>query len=141
MAFVFVHTVDVGVHCERYGVVTEDGRQCFVIHASFQRTGGEGVAQGVEGKVSDVGILQQAVIVILEGFLLKVVSKLVGDDEAIVGVLIPYPLLVLRLLLFPAGKLIYHCAGQWNRAAGVFRFGGAEYDFGFVFRRRGLRTW
>ena len=24
MAFVFVHTVDVGVHCERYGVVTED---------------------------------------------------------------------------------------------------------------------
>ena len=89
--------------------------------------------QGVEGKVSDVSILQQSVVVILEGFLLKVVSKLVGDDEAIVGVLIPYPLLVLRLLLFPAGKLIYHCAGQWNRAAGVFRFGGAEYDFGFVF--------
>ena len=42
--------------------------------------------QGVEGKVPDVGILQQAVIVILESFLLKVVSKLVGDDEAIVGV-------------------------------------------------------
>ena len=59
--------------------------------------------QGVKGKVFDVGILQQAVIVILEGFLLKVVSKLVGDDEAIVGVLIPCPLLVLRLLLFPAG--------------------------------------
>ena len=45
---------------------------------------------------------------------------------------IPYPLLVLRLLLFPAGKLIYHCAGQRNRAAGVFRFGCAEYDLGFV---------
>ena len=89
--------------------------------------------QGVKGKVFDVGILQQAVIVILEGFLLKVVSKLVGDDEAIVGVLIPCPLLVLRLLLFPAGKLVCHCAGQRNRAAGVFRFGCAEYDFGFVF--------
>ena len=47
--------------------------------------------QGVEGKVPDVGILQQAVVVILEGFLLKVVSKLVGDDKAIVGVLIPCP--------------------------------------------------
>ena len=78
--FVFVQAVDVGVHCECYRVVTENGRQCFVIHAALQRTGGEGVAQGVEGKVSDVGILQQAVIVILEGFLLKVVSKLVGDD-------------------------------------------------------------
>mgnify|MGYP000146345381 CR=1 FL=1 len=42
-------------------------------------------------KSPDVGILQQAVVVILEGFLLKVVSKLVGDDEAIVGVLIPLP--------------------------------------------------
>ena len=31
------------------------------------------MAQGVEGKVSDVGIFQQAVVVILEGFLLKVV--------------------------------------------------------------------
>ena len=41
------------------------------------------MAQGVEGKVPDVGILQQAVVVILESFLLKVVSKLVGDDEAI----------------------------------------------------------
>ena len=91
------------------------------------------MSQGVEGKVSDVGILQQAVIVILEGFLLKVVSKLVGDDEAIVGVLIPCPLLVLRLLFFPAGKLVCYCAGQRNRAAGVFRFGCAEYDFGFVF--------
>ena len=28
----FVHAVDVCVHCECYGVVTEDGRQCFVIH-------------------------------------------------------------------------------------------------------------
>ena len=91
------------------------------------------MAQGVKGKVSDVGILQQAVIVILEGFLLKVVSKLVGDDEAIVGVLIPCPNLILRLLLFPAGKLVCHCAGQWNRPAGVFRFRCAEYDFGFVF--------
>ena len=36
--------------------------------------------QGMEGKVSDVGIFQQAVIVVLESFLLKVVSKLVGDD-------------------------------------------------------------
>ena len=88
--------------------------------------------QGVEGKVSDVGILQQAVIVILEGFLLKVVSNLVGDDESLVGVLIPCTNLVLCLLLFPAGKLVCHCAGQWNRAAGVFRFGCAEYDFCFV---------
>ena len=55
--------------------------------------------QGVEGKVPDVSIFQQAVVVILEGFLLKVVSKLVGDDEAIVGVLIPCPNLILRLLL------------------------------------------
>ena len=91
------------------------------------------MAQGVEGKVSDIGILQQAVVVILEGFLLKVVTKLVGDDEAIVGVLIPCPNLVLRLLLFPAGKLVCHCAGQRNRAAGVFRFGCTEYDFSFVF--------
>ena len=58
--------------------------------------------QGVEGKVPDVSIFQQAVVVILEGFLLKVVSKLVGDDEVIVGVLIPCPNLILRLLLFPA---------------------------------------
>ncbi|MEF2886140.1 MAG: hypothetical protein U0N97_00765 [Gemmiger sp.] len=36
--------------------------------------------QGVEGKVPDVSIFQQAVVVILESFLLKVVSKLVGDD-------------------------------------------------------------
>ena len=91
------------------------------------------MAQGVEGKVPDVGIFQQAVIVILEGFLLKVVSKLVGDDKTIIGVLIPCPNLVLRLLLFPAGKLVHHCAGQRNRAAGVFRFGCTEYDFGFVF--------
>ena len=99
VALVFVHAVDISIHCERYRVVTEDGRQRFVIHAAFQCAGGEGVAQGVEGKVSDVGILQQAVIVILEGFLLKVVSKLVGDDEVIVGVLIPCPNLILRLLL------------------------------------------
>ena len=90
------------------------------------------VSQDVEGKVPDVSIFQQAVVVILEGFLLKVVSKLVGDDKAIVGVLIPCPNLILRLLLFPAGKLVCHCAGQWNRAAGVFRFGCAEYDLGFV---------
>ena len=90
------------------------------------------MAQGVEGKVPDVGILQQSVVVILESFLLKVVPKLVGDDEAIVGVLIPCPNLILRLLLFPAGKLVCHCAGQRNRAAGVFRFGCAEYNLGFV---------
>ena len=90
------------------------------------------VPQGVEGKMPDIGILQQAVIVILKGFLFKVVTELVGDDEAIVGVLIPRPNLVLRLLLFPAGKLVHHCAGQWNRAARVFRFGCAEYDFSFV---------
>ena len=41
-----------------------------------------------KGKVPDVSIFQQAVVVILESFLLKVVSKLVGDNEAIVGVLI-----------------------------------------------------
>ena len=55
-------------------------------------------------------------------------SKLVGDDESLVGVLIPCPNLVLRLLLFPTGKLVCHCAGQRNRAAGVFRFGCTEYD-------------
>ena len=91
------------------------------------------VPQGVEGKVPDVSILQQAVVVILESFLLKVVTEFVGDDEAVIGVLIPCPNLILRLLLFPAGKLVCHCAGQRNRAAGVFRFGCAEYDFGFVF--------
>ena len=129
----FVHAVDVCVHCEGYRVVTEDGRQCFVIHASFQRTGGEGMPQGVEGKVADAGVLQHTVIVVLEGLLLHVVAELVGDNEAIVGVLIPCPNLILRLLLFPAGKLVCHCAGQRNRAAGVFRFGCTEYDFGFVF--------
>ena len=91
------------------------------------------MAQGVEGKVSDVGIFQQAVVVILEGFLLEVVTKFVGDDEALVGVLIPCPNLILRLLLFSAGKLVCYCAGQRNRAARVFRFGCAEYDFSFVF--------
>ena len=90
------------------------------------------MAQGVEGKVPDVSIFQQAVVVILEGFLLKVVSKLVGDDKAIVGVLIPCPNLILRLLLFPAGKLVCHCAGQRNRAAGVFCLRGAKYNFGLV---------
>lgn len=40
---VFVHTVNIGVHCERYRVVTEDGRQRFVIHAAFQCAGGEGM--------------------------------------------------------------------------------------------------
>ena len=90
------------------------------------------MAQGVEGKVSDVGILQQAVVVILESFLLEVVTELVGDDEAIVGVLIPCPQFVLRLLLFPAGKFVRHCAGQWNRTARVLGLGGAEYNFGFV---------
>ena len=89
--------------------------------------------QGVEGKVSDVGILQQAVIVIFESFLLKVMSKFVGNDEAVIGVLIPRPQFILRLLLFPTSKLVCHCAGQWNRAAGVLGFGSAEHDFGFVF--------
>ena len=60
-------------------------------------------------------------------------SKLVGDNEAIVGVLIPCPNLVLLLLFLPASEFVNHCAGQRNRAAGVFRFGCAEYDFGFVF--------
>ena len=77
-------------------------------------------------------ILQQAVVVILEGFLLEVVTKLVGDDEAIVGVLIPCPNLVLLLLFLPASEFVNHCSGQRNRAAGVFRFGCAEYDLGFV---------
>ena len=89
--------------------------------------------QGVEGKVPDVGILQQAVVVILEGFLLEVVTEFVGDDEAIVGVLIPCPNLVLRLLLFPTGKLACYCAGQRDGTARVVRFGCTEYDFGFVF--------
>ena len=90
------------------------------------------MAQGVEGKVPDVSILQQSVVVILESFLLKVVPKLVGDDEAIVGVLIPCPNLVLLLLFLPASEFVCYCAGQRNRAAGVFRFGCAEYDFSFV---------
>ena len=33
--------------------------------------GGKGMPQGVEGKVPDVSILQQAVVVILESFLRK----------------------------------------------------------------------
>ena len=49
--------------------------------------------QGVEGKVPDVSIFQQAVIVILEGFLLKVVTEFVGDDESLAGVLILYLLI------------------------------------------------
>ena len=53
-------------------------------------------------------------------------SKFVGNDEAIVYVLIPCPLLILRLLLLPAGKLVCYCA------AGVLGFGCAEYDLGFV---------
>ena len=55
--FVFVHAVDVCVHCECHGVVAEDGSE--LIHAALQRTGGEGVAQGVEGKVPDVGIFNR----------------------------------------------------------------------------------
>ena len=90
------------------------------------------MSQGVEGKVSDVSIFQQAVIVILESFLLKVVTEFVGDDEAVIGVLIPCPNLVLLLLFLPASEFVCYCAGKRNRAAGVFRFGCAEYDFGLV---------
>ena len=60
---VFVHTVNIGVHCERYRVVTEDGRQRFVIHAAFQCAGGEGMPQGVEGKVPDVSLLDRKSVV------------------------------------------------------------------------------
>ena len=91
---VFVHAVDISIHCERYRVVTEDGRQRFVIHAAFQCAGGERVAQGVEGKVPDVSIFQQAVVVILESFLLEVVTKFVGHYKAVVKVLLPCPLLI-----------------------------------------------
>ena len=83
-------------------------------------------------KVSDVGIFQQAVIVILESFLFKVVAELVGDDEAVVGVLVPSPQFVLFLLFLPAGKLVHHCAGQWDGAASVLGLGRAKYNFGFV---------
>ena len=31
----FVHAVNIGVHCERHRVVTEDGRQCLVVHAAL----------------------------------------------------------------------------------------------------------
>lgn len=62
----------------------------------------------MERKVSDVGIFQQAVVVILESFLLKIMTELVGNDEAVIGVLIPCPPLVLCLLLFPTGKLGCH---------------------------------
>ena len=94
--------------------------------------------QGVEGKVPDVGILQQSVVVILEGLLLNVVTELVGDDKAIIGVLIPCPNLILRLLLFPAGKLVCHCAGQWNRAAGILGLGCTKYNLGFALACMGL---
>ena len=43
--------------------------------------------QGVEGKVPDVSIFQQAVVVILESFLLKVVTEFVGDDLSASGML------------------------------------------------------
>ena len=32
---VFVHAVNVGVHCERHRVMAENGRQCFVVHAAL----------------------------------------------------------------------------------------------------------
>ena len=133
MPFVFVHTVDIGVHCEGYRVVTEDGRQCFVVHAALQRTSGKGMPQGVEGKVPDVGIFQQAVIVILESFLLKVVSKLVGDNEAIVGVLIPVRILSCSCCFFQrvSSSTIVRVSGIVRRE--FFVFGCTEYDFGFVF--------
>ena len=91
------------------------------------------VAQGVEGKVSDVGVFQHTVIVVLEGLLLNVVAELVGNDEAIVGVLIPCPNLVLLLLFLPASEFVNHCSGQWDGTAGAFCLGGAKYNFGFVF--------
>ena len=132
VALVFVHAMNVGVHCERYRVVTENCQQRFVVHATLQRTSVESVAQGVECKMPGVGILQQTVVVILEGYLFKVVAAFIGDNESLVGVLIPCPPFVLRLLMFPAGKLVCHCADQWNRSARVFHFGCAEYDPGFA---------
>ena len=94
--------------------------------------------QGVERKVSDVGIFQQTVIVVLESFLLKVVAELVCDDKAVVSIFIPCPQFVLRLLLFPAGKFVRHCAGQRDDAAGVLGLGCAEYDLGFVLAVKGF---
>ena len=68
--------------------------------------------QGVEGKVPDVGILQQAVVIILEGFLLKVVSKLVGDDEAIIGVLktrLPKTVAIMARIQVHTSPGVNHC--------------------------------
>ncbi len=42
--------------------------------------------QGMECKVANVGIFQKTVVVILESFLLEVVTELVGDDKSIVGI-------------------------------------------------------
>lgn len=107
-------------------------RQCFIVHTAFQCAGGKGVAQSVEGKVADVGILQHVVVIVLEGLLLNVVTELVGHYKAIVSVLIPCPNLVLLLLFLPASEFVNHCSGQWDGTAGVFCLGGAKYDFGFV---------
>ena len=56
LAFVFVHTVDVGVHCEGYGIVPQNRRKCFVVHATLQRSRCECVSQGMEGEVPDAGV-------------------------------------------------------------------------------------
>ncbi len=111
-----------------------------LVHAALQRTGGEGVAQGVEGKVPDVSIFQQSVVVILEGFLLKVVTELVGDDKAIIGVLIPARILSCACCCFQrvSSSAIVRVSGIVRRE---FSFWVYRIRFRFCFRRRGLRTW
>jgi len=96
------------------------------------------VAQGVEGKVSDVDISQQEVVVILESFLLKVVAELVGHYKAVVKVLVPCPLLILCLQILPAGKFVNHCAGQRNDTAGILGLGCTKYNLGFALACMGL---
>ena len=68
--------------------------------------------QGVEGKVSDVGIFQQEVVVILESFLLKVVTEFVGDDKAIIGVLktrLPKTVAIMARIQVHTSPGVNHC--------------------------------
>ena len=79
------------------------------------------MAQGVEGKVPDVGILQQSVVVILEGFLLKVASKLVGHYKAVVKVFVPCPLLTQYIASFMLNYIRGHLAFAAHPMAGKKR--------------------
>ena len=60
-------------------------------------------------------------------------TELVGHYKAVVKVLVPCPLLILRLLASPTGQLVNHCACKGNSPAGILCLGRAEHDFRFAF--------